>query len=241
MSRRLALLNLVLIAAAVLVGAQAQRRWLEAAKRAPVVLAERVKPVAVPFAPLPRPARVAATDYAAVAQETLFSPDRNPTVVIEVPPPKPMPSLPVAQGVMNLGDGPVVILSPKAGERNKEYRPGESIGEFKVLSVTPEEIVFEWDGKRVPKRLEDLMNREAAAGVAAAPPRAIAAAGAPASVASSPVSAPAPAAAPGLDVGGGFRACNPGDASPAGTVTDGYKKVVTDSPFGKICRWEPAK
>jgi hypothetical protein len=31
--------------------------------------------------------------------------------------------------------------------------------------------------------------------------------------------------------------CQAGDTSPAGTVVDGYKKVIEQTPFGRACRW----
>jgi hypothetical protein len=34
-----------------------------------------------------------------------------------------------------------------------------------------------------------------------------------------------------------MKACQPGDTSPAGTVVDGYKKIVEQTPFGPACRW----
>jgi hypothetical protein len=45
-------------------------------------------------------------------------------------------------------------------------------------------------------------------------------------------------ARPGDDVGLGYRSCAPGDNSPGGTIADGYRKVVTTSPFGVSCGWE---
>jgi mannose-6-phosphate isomerase-like protein (cupin superfamily) len=42
----------------------------------------------------------------------------------------------------------------------------------------------------------------------------------------------------GADTGGGYRACLPGENSPAGTVVDGHKKVVAVTPFGTSCAWE---
>ena len=56
----------------------------------------------------------------------LFTRDRNPNVVIEVAPPKPMPPLPSAFGFMNFG-GPSVILTEKPGGPQRAYRPGEQI------------------------------------------------------------------------------------------------------------------
>jgi mannose-6-phosphate isomerase-like protein (cupin superfamily) len=45
-------------------------------------------------------------------------------------------------------------------------------------------------------------------------------------------------ARPGADVGEGYRSCLPNDNSPNGTLADGYRKVVTTSPFGVSCGWE---
>jgi len=41
----------------------------------------------------------------------------------------------------------------------------------------------------------------------------------------------------GIDLGSGFRACVPSDHSPAGTVVDGYRKVVGKSFMGQSCLW----
>jgi mannose-6-phosphate isomerase-like protein (cupin superfamily) len=45
-------------------------------------------------------------------------------------------------------------------------------------------------------------------------------------------------ARPGADVGDGYRACVLGDDSPSGTVANGYRKLMTTSPFGVSCGWE---
>ena len=45
----------------------------------------------------------------------------------------------------------------------------------------------------------------------------------------------------GKDMGGGFHGCIAGDNSPDGTVKDGLKKVMTQTPFGSSCHWEPAQ
>ncbi len=45
--------------------------------------------------------------------------------------------------------------------------------------------------------------------------------------------------APGIDVGGGYRSCAPGEGSPSGTIKNGYRKVESATPWGKSCRWEP--
>ena len=47
-------------------------------------------------------------------------------------------------------------------------------------------------------------------------------------------------ASPGDDIGGGARACRKGDDSPAGTLKDGWKKVLILTPMGNGCHWERA-
>ena len=37
------------------------------------------------------------------------------------------------------------------------------------------------------------------------------------------------------------KACVPGDNSPAGTVLNGYTKVIEATPFGNACRWVAAQ
>jgi len=238
---RLFLLNVVLAAAAVLVSMRARDNWLEARKRADLMLGRKVKPApAPPFSPLPALERVSAASYADIAQKTLFSADRNPTVVVEVAPPKPMPPLPTLQGVMDLGDGPIAIMTAKKGERQRSYHTGESVGEFKLVSIASRELVFEWDGKQIAKRFDELIDRSAPAQTAAGqaePPARPAITPAPVvNTASTPK-----AYGPGKELAPGLRACQAGDDAAEGAVVDGYKKVVTKTPFGDRCRWEAVR
>ena len=48
---------------------------------------------------------------------------------------------------------------------------------------------------------------------------------------------PAEAKPGAVVIGNSTKNCTPGDNSPAGTVVDGYKKVVEATPFGNACRW----
>lgn len=236
MTRKLHVLNLALAALLALTGWQIRQRWLEAREREKRVLGrppEAAAPVAEPplrpLEPLP------ASAYLEVAQRFLFSRDRNPEVIIEMAAPKPMPPLPVAHGVLDLGSGPTAILSERAGQAQRAYRVGDRIGEFTLADVTAEELAFLWEGKEIRKKLEELKPPEAPAAEAPAP--------APAKpktavVATSTTVASGPS---DIDMGGGVRACRQGDTSPPGTVMNGYKKVVTPTPFGQVCRWEPVK
>lgn len=242
MNRRLILLDLALVALIALAGWRLRQNWLEARKRESVVLRVPQKPQPPPpFGPLPRVEPLAAAAYLDVAQKMLFSGDRNPTVVVEAAKPKPLPAFPVAHGVLNLGDGPVAILSEKPGSPHRGYQPGEKIGEFKLVAVNPRELVFEWEGQRIAKKVDELRERTASEpGVAAAAAAAESGRSGPVEGISTTVVAERPLG-PGESAGGGVRACQPGDSTPPGTVVDGMRKVVSVSPFGRVCRWEPVK
>lgn len=190
------------------------------------------------LAPLENVGPVSVMEFAEVALKNLFSQDRNPNVIVDPPkppPPKPQPPFPVAHGVM-LWDGvpPTIVLSEKAGGPQKGYHPGDVIGPWTLVSVDSSYADFEWDGKDFKKRIDELIDQAPIADIA--PP---------------PAAAPAPQAAsknlsasqgaPGADTGGGYKACVAGDSSPSGTVVDGMKKVVTATPFGSGCTWEPVK
>jgi hypothetical protein len=114
---------------------------------------------------------------------------------------------------------------------------GETIGEFKLASITQEEIVFEWDGKEVKRRVEQLIDKSPPPAQAqqAPPPAAAKPAGAATNVLSGNKTGP------GVELGQSSRACVPGDTTPAGTVQDGFRKVVSKTPFGESCRWEAVK
>lgn len=246
MKNRLLVLNLAL--AALIAGCAWRMRetWLEARAREQRMFGRAFKPYPAPvLAPFAAAPAAKAANYFEVAEKVLFSRDRNPVVVVEAAPPKPMPPLPFFYGAMDLGQGPTIILAEKAGGPHRNYRVGETIGEFTIAGVDTLGIDFEWDGKTVRRAFSELEDRSTAA-AAAAPSKPAAAAPAAAGGATNPA-APASSvlsgsskAGPGPGNQGEVRVCQAGDDSPPGTVVDGYKKVVSSTPFGKVCRWEPA-
>jgi hypothetical protein len=155
-------------------------------------------------------------------------------VIIDVEPPKPMPDLPVFYGLMNLGDGPLAIMSAKANQAPREIRFGGKVGEFTLVTANREEVVLEWDGKTIIRKIVELTAKGAA-------PNPVADASAGPTPPSQPKTAVTVDAGPGVDLGMGFRACVLGDTSPAGTVRDGMKKVVVATAMGPSCHWEAAK
>jgi hypothetical protein len=234
------LLDLLLLAAVTLVGLMLRDRWVAADAREQALLRQMIPAVPTPALPqLPTVAPVTAAAYVDVAQQLLFSRDRNPTVILDPPPPppappppKPMPDLPAAYGVLDLGTGLRIILAEKAGSVHHGYQAGQTVGAFKIVSLTPTEITFDWEGKKVTRRIEQILDRSTAKSAENAP--------------QAPAKQPEPnklnsvaaKTGPGQELGEKTRACVPGDPTPAGTVQDGFRKVVTKTPFGDSCRWE---
>jgi type II secretory pathway component PulC len=170
----------------------------------------------------------------------LLSKDRNPAVVVDVAPPKPMPALPRVYGVMSLGGAPRVVMSPAKGGDQRSYLPGESIGEFKLVQVTQRGVVFEWDGQAVGGTFEELKD-DTPPPQTSAPASSSPAPAKPAAVVSSVGASSAKGPGELLTGSEDTKACVDGDNSPAGTVNGGFRKVVTRTPFGEICRWEKVK
>jgi len=255
LTRKLIFANLCLLAIAGLLAWKLRVEWLQAHARENALYRYRAHPKpAQPLPALPKVPPFEAASYAAVAQNNLFSYDRNPNVIldpVEPPKPKPVPPFPVARGVM-LWDGvpPTIVLSEKPGGDQKGYHPGDTIGEWTIASIDNKYVVFTWDGKEFQKRIDELLDRTpievaaAPAPVAAAAPAAAAPAttqlgSAPSSNTSSNSSTAK--SGPGADMGGGLRGCVPGDSTPDGAVVDGMKKFVSSTPFGVSCHWEPVK
>jgi hypothetical protein len=241
LKHKLLLLNLLLLVLIVLAGLELRRRWHEEKVYEEQVLRKRI-PVAAPpvIQPAPKVSPVAPAKYADIASQMLFAKDRNPNVFIEPPkppPPEVMPPLPFYYGYMDFGGGPTVMMAEKAGGKQKGYHLNDAIGSFKLLAVNNREVLFQWKDKKVLKRLDELVDKQAAVAAAQAPP---------AAAASKPTAAPPPpppaeAKPSAVSIGADLKACQPGDSSPAGTIADGYKKVTSATPFGQSCRWEAVK
>jgi hypothetical protein len=237
--RKLLLANLALLTLSVAAALHLRRDWLDADAREQAILRQRIKALpAPPLLALHAADSLRAASYFDIAQKMLFSKDRNPTVIIEPPappPPKPMPALPLFHGLLDLGDGPMAIMSENAKAPHRDYQPGDQVGAFKLVAVSNDAIVLEWEGHTITKNPEEMLDR------GTPPPTA------PASPVASAAAAPAPAPkitppekpGPGLDLGRGVKACQPGDTSAEGAIVDGMRKVVKPSPFGAKCYWEP--
>jgi hypothetical protein len=250
-NRKIVLLNLTLAALAGTLVWQIRIHWRGARERERSMISQTARPPqSLPPPPLEAPKTVTPGDYLDVAQRTLFSRDRNPNVIVDVvpppppPPEKPLPQLPLYHGQMSLGKT-VVVLSLK-GDDQKSYEAGEEVGPFKLVAFDRESITLEWEGKTVERKLAELKPKEAPPAQqqeTAAPAPAPSAAAVVKSIGSGAGSSSSSTtdAQPGQEIGGGFRACAPGDTSPEGTISGGYRKVVARGLMGASCHWEQVK
>lgn len=237
MNRKLMILNVVLAGTIVYGGMELRGQWLAAKAREAKIRSGQVAPApAPPFTKLPEVAPVMASGYANVAQKFLLDPSRNPDLPIEVPPPppppKPMPPLPFFHGMMNIGDGPEIILSEKEGTEHKRMHAGEAIGEFTLVAFNADSIELDWNGERIVKPLVELSGHREGPGQQAE------------ESSPEPVARVAPTPGdygPGDPNGTGERACVPGDTTPEGTEKDGVVKTLVRNPlFGSVnCIWKP--
>lgn len=247
MNRKVILLNFVLLALAGWLFWMLRIRWTETRRHEQAVLNTWPRPRNTPLpAAIPLPKPIAAADYGEIAQKTLFAKDRNPNVPVEpppapppMPPPPPMPDLPAYYGQMNFGDPVVLLRLPK--DAQKQYHAGDKVGPFQLISFSREKIVFEWDGKTIERKPEELKEKEPAQEAAARPrpaPAAPADNGGSARSIGGSSDTQKVSEKLGKDNGAGIRQCVPGDKSPPGTIVDGYKKVITTNMFGETCMWQ---
>jgi hypothetical protein len=233
MNRRLVLLNLILAALVAVAAWALWQRQRDAGQRETALLAAGIPAVTPPPALSPPPAAaVQPASYVDVAQKMLFSRDRNPDVILEVAPPKSPPPFPRFFGVMDFGSGPSILLAERSGAPQRSFRIGERVGEFRLAALERTALVFEWEGKRLRAPLDEIREKAAPAPVEEAPKPA------PAATQSTTVVAPAQQGRPGAERSTTMRYCAPGDNAPHGTVADGYRKVISETPFGRSCVWE---
>jgi hypothetical protein len=238
LNRKLLLLDIVLVAVVVYVGFQLRDAARAAKAREAAALNQQLKPPPPPiFRPLPAEPPVMPSAYLTIPDKMLWDRSRNSVVVIEPPPPPPppppMPPLPVYHGMMSLGSsGLTAFFSLKSDTQHQAIHIGESIGQFKLLSVNSDEIALEWDGQVVRKTVAELSGQKGVPAVQVAQERTEAPA--------APAAPPPPVkSGPGEATAFGFKTCAVNDGNAEGTVIDGYKKVLHTNPFGTNCTWEP--
>ncbi len=241
MKQRLMLLNIVLVVLIGVVISRYRQMIADSQQRGRATFDVRVAPTAVVPVPALTPlAPSAAMNYADVAQKMLFARDRNSNIIYDPqappPPPPPLPPLPAFYGLMTGFGEPGIILAERSGMQ-KTYRAGDQVGVFKLVSFDNSNIVFDWDGQKVERHLDQLAGKDAPAAAPAPAPTS----NAPVVAGGATNLAPSTPLGPGAETGGGFHACQPNDSTPSGTVQGGLRKVQTATPFGQSCKWEPVR
>ncbi|MDQ6708033.1 MAG: hypothetical protein M3Z85_18915 [Acidobacteriota bacterium] len=232
MKRRLLLLNVALAALIGLAAWRLHQRSIVENTHEQAVLRHAVKIAPPPpVTPVLAPKQLSGSTYGDIAQEDLFAKDRNPTVVIEPPvvvPPKPMPPLPLFYGVMNLPSGPIAIMSEKPNTKHIGVHSGDKVGEFTVLALNSQQIEFEWDGKKIVRKVNELIDRSAQNTAVAPVPNP-----APPVNAAPPAVAPGNPPAPSGKVAGiPAAAVATDDGSYRETDKDGHTWLYRQTPFG---------
>ena len=244
MNRKLLVLNLALAVAVIYAGVELRGVYVAAKARQATMPGPAPKPVAVaPVPPLPQEPAVLPSGYQKVATNDLFDASRNPDLPVPeapkpAPPPVP-PPLPSYHGMINFGDskGPVAMIYPADDSGHREVHAGEDIGAFKLVSFNREEMVLDWNGQAIHKRLNEGAEQVKAKGPAAEPFMANGVIpGAVTKLAEAP-KAQGSALGPGVPMTDSVSACQQGDSSAPGTVSGGYRKEVNISPMGAQCIW----
>ena len=166
MNRNMIVLNVILGVLVCALGWTLRLRWLDSQEQDRELLARRGQaPVVIAPPPLQATKNVTPAQYFEVADRTLFSKDRNPTVIVDPPkppppppPPPPMPELPFFHGEMAIGE-PVILLST-AKIPQRSYHAGDSVGDFKVLRFDRDKVTFDWNGKPVERNVSELRPKE---------------------------------------------------------------------------------
>lgn len=252
MRRKLLLVNLTLAALAMAGLWKLRVDYRRARERYQIL-----RPVAVPAAaashlpPLSGLPPVQPATYLDAAEKFLLSQDRNANVVVEPPKVKPRPALPQLFGVLTLGGSPIAIMAAAPSAPHKTVRVGETIGEFKLLAAAGDRITLEWEGQTIEAQVSDVLARPSGAETASG-----AGPGAPGmpsgtNSGSGPnVINPNASARPGefligapMQGAGGstIYISPPGDSAPQGTVYQGKRKVVRQTPFGTQSWWEDVR
>lgn len=242
MSRNLWILNLLLMALAGFAGREFRNCWLAGKNRERALLSHHLDAMFVPrFRATPMIPTLTPAGYARIAQEDLFDASRSAEVIVEkvpVPPPPQPPPLPLFYGEMDLGDGPMAILSENPNAHQHATRPGEMIGPFRLTDITRQDLTLEWEGQVLRLSLDGLRNRDGAMPNGAMPTE-TARAGQTNVV--SPLQAQQTPAASVIGLGttaNASRICAPDDGTHVGTDQEGFRKTQMQTPFGQACFWD---
>ena len=61
--------------------------------------------------------------------------------------------------MVDLGDGPMAIMSEGPKGPHRDYQPGDKVGAFKLVAVNNDELVLEWEGQTITKKVDEILDR----------------------------------------------------------------------------------
>jgi hypothetical protein len=245
------IVNVVLLALAAILGMKLRGDWVRTIEQHKASDAFE-KSAATPGAAAPNAAAPPIPGAESIAQNNLFSPDRN-NVQAQPVELKPAPPDPLLLGSMNVGSGPIALMVDGAAQPSTPAHPvreGETIGGYKLVKVGDTFAMVEYEGQE--KRIEVQSaprqdNRLAPAPSAPQRPQQTTAAPLKTVGPGSPSSNVKVLPDKGISSTGdpktrsSFDMFGPGvqDNYPAGTNLNGWQKVEKPWPFGgKQVWWE---
>jgi len=183
--------------------------------------------------------------FADIVDGNLFSPQRTSQLLQAAQEVKP-PELPLLYGTMNVGDGWFALMAPggESSPLSKRVLPGEEIGGYKLVSIGTSQVVLDWQQRTFTVDVSESARRVPRIVEKTAPAQVSTPGGSRPLLSNSPTRPAAVNTVGGSPPGAGHQASGympPGaDAdAPEGTVVDGRRKVVVQSPFGPQVRWVP--
>ena len=267
-NKKLLVLNVVL-AVVVAVAAAGLYASIGAANERYSILTPQLPLKDVPDYPGPEAARrVRAGDYLPIVDRMLFSSDRNPTIEVTGPlqdSPESRPPLPRLAGIMELGDGPVALMSPDLDSPATPIEVGERVGAYTFLGTQGEKVLLQWGNHKIAAMPSELRGsprddgrgrRRAGSKSAAGSERARRPSPSIEKTAPSRTSAPRARSVQvknptrkqpdevggkyniGPHTGSGRYRADHKDKSPAGTRYKGFIKRSQQTPFGTRYWWE---
>ncbi len=146
------IINVVLLAVAVVLGLKLRGDWVRTTQQQKA--SDAFEKAAAPAAGAPNWAAGPVPGAELIAQNNLFSPDRN-NVQEQPAELKPLPPDPLLLGSMNVGSGPIALMVDGAAQPGTPAHPvrlGEMIGEYKLVKVGDTFAMVEYQGQQ--KRVE---------------------------------------------------------------------------------------
>ena len=137
---------------------------------------------------------------------------------------------------MELGQGPVALMSPDLESRAGPVAVGEKVGAFTFLGTEGEKVLLQWKEEKIAALPSELRGSPGGGDGGRQPTTRAAG--------KNLVKAPAGVGGDysiGAEMGGGRYRASRGDSSPAGTRSRGFVKRSQQTPFGAKQWWEKEK